>query len=347
MQSVTPTVVVVGAGAIGSALAGWVAPHYSNLFLLARGESASVIRDKGMRLYLKGERAQAASIPLKVIESMGQISPPEIVVISVKSYDLEEAAKSLREQLGIHQPVIVALQNGVENQRILPRYFNRVIYGVVCFNAWRDGPGEVGHDTKGLIVLGTPANDLKNEMHQVAEIFRFGLNCNITDRLQDATHCKLVINQANALLTLVGFQRQPVDSMPLLAHMTMGLMYEGVLLLKAAGFKEHPLGSIPSWRFIETGAKLPTFLIGALYGFSTRKLGLNSMSQDVFRGKAATELEYLNGYMLRLAQKTGVPMPINETVYSFAKERFGSNFEPVSVKELWKIAQKKGDKRDL
>lgn len=338
-----PRVAVVGAGAIGSTLAGWVAPHYGNLFLLARGESAAVIRDKGIRLYLKGQRATAVPIPIKVIGSLGEIqpTPPEMLVIAVKNYDLDATAQVMRDQLGSHEPIIVALQNGVDNQQILPKYFTKIIYGVVSFNAWRDGPGEVGHDATGLIVLGTPANDLEKEMEEVAGIFRLGLNCTVTDRLQDAAHCKLVVNQANALLTLVGFQRRPIKSFNVLVHIIMSLMWEGVQLIKAAGFREHPLGNIPTWRTIEMGAKLPAFITSALYRVNTKKLGLNSMSQDVFGGKASTELESLNGYMLRLAQKVGFPTPINETIYELAKERFGTDFKPLSEMELRDAIQKK------
>jgi 2-dehydropantoate 2-reductase len=340
-----PRVVVIGAGAIGSAVAGWIAPHYSDLSLLARGETAKVIREKGMRMYLKGQRAQAVPIPMKVIESLAEIPASDILVIAVKNYDLDAVAKEMRGQIGNREPIVVGLQNGVENQQILPQYFAKPIYGVVCFNAWRDAPGEVGHEAKGLIILGTPNNVLKAEMREVASVFQPGLDCTITDRLQDAAHCKLVINQVNALMTLVGFQKRPIESFNVLVHMTMSLMWEGVRLLRAAGFKEHPLGNIPSWRTIEFGAKLPAPLTAALYRFSAKELGLNSMSQDVFSGRAYTELESLNGYMLRLAEKVGFPAPINETIYEVAKERLGPGFKPLPEKELWSLIQKKMKKK--
>ena len=84
-----PSVAIVGAGAIGSTIAGWLYPHYDNLHLLARGQSALAIREKGLKLYLKGERANAVPMPIKVIESLKEIPPPEIVVIAVKNYDLD------------------------------------------------------------------------------------------------------------------------------------------------------------------------------------------------------------------------------------------------------------------
>ncbi len=334
-------VVIVGAGAIGSSIAGWIAPKYENLFLLARGETLNVINKIGLKSYLKGERFTSTPFPVHAIGSLAEIAQSDVIVIAVKNYDLDTVCQELRAYLGNREPIVVALQNGVQNQQILPEYFARVVYGVICYNAWRDGPGEVGHQSRGYIILGTPANDLQDEVQAVASIFRLGLECVTTDRLRDAAHCKMVINLANALMTLVGFQRRPIKSFNLLMRMTLKLYSEGIHLLQTSGFHEHNLGPVPSWRLIRIGATLPTFMTGILYRLSTEKLGLNSMAQDVFGGKTNTELEALNGYMLNLSQQKGFPTPINETIYEVAKKRFGPNFQPLSEQELWDIIKQK------
>jgi 2-dehydropantoate 2-reductase len=335
-----PRVVVVGAGAIGSSIAGWIAPKYGNLSLLARGETLEVIKNWGLKSYLKGGRLTATALPVHAVGSLAEIELPDVIVITVKNYDLDPTCHDLKAQLGDHEPIVVALQNGVQNQQVLPRYFARVVYGVVCYNAWRDGPGEVGHEPRGYVILGTPANGLQEEARAVAGIFGLGLDCVTTDRLQDAVHCKLVINLANALMTLVGFQRRPIGSFNLLVRMTLKLFWEGIQLLQAAGYHEHSLGSIPSWRSIKVGASLPAFMTSAMYRLNTKKLGLNSMAQDVFGGRATTELETLNGYMLDLARRVKFSTPIDETIYEVAKERFGPDFQLISEQELWGLIER-------
>jgi 2-dehydropantoate 2-reductase len=320
---------------------GWIAPKYENLSLLARGESLKVIRSRGLKSYLKGERSTAAAFSVKAVQSLAEIVSPEIIVITVKNYDLEPLAHVLRTQLGDNEPVVVALQNGVQNQQVLPKYFSRVVYGVVCYNAWRDGPGEVGHDPRGYVILGTPANNLQDEVQTVGRIFGLGLDCVTTNHLQDAVHCKLVINLANALMTLGDFQRRPIKSFSHLLRMTMRLYWEGIQLLQAAGFHEHPLGRIPSWRSIRMGAMLPTFITSASFKRAAKSWSLNSMAQDVFGGKDSTELETLNGYMLDLARRTAFPTPINEAIYKIAKEYFGPGFQPFSEDELWDMIRVK------
>lgn len=334
-------VVVVGAGAIGSSVVGWIASHYENLYLLARGESATVIKENGLKLYVKGKHLSPTTLPVKVIESLSEISPPTILILTVKNYDLNTTAKEIRDQLGNNEPIIVALQNGVENQQILPQYFTKIIYSVVSYNAWREGPGVVWHDPKGFIIIGTPENTLQKELREVADILLLGLECSITDRFQDAAHCKLVVNLGNALMTLLGFQKRPVKSFRTVMKIVMQLFWEGIQLLQMAGYKEHPLKGIPSWKIIKLGKTLPSIIVSSFYKLNSRKIGLNSMSQDVFGGRPFTELESLNGYMLSLASQVGFSMPINEAIYEMAKERFGPDFQPVTETELWAAIQKK------
>jgi len=330
-------VLIVGAGAIGLSVAGWISPHNENLHLLARGESLSAIRKNGLHLYQLGQEATTPPIPLKVVESLADVPPPDIIIIAVKNYDLELVTQILRQQLGNHEPIVASFQNGVENQRILPKYFSKPIYGVVCYNAWRDGPGRVGYVKRGYLIIGTPRNDLQPEIQTVSEVLNRGLQCSVTDRLQDAVHCKLAINLINGLMALVGFRKRSIESEKILVHMTTRLLYEGLQVLQAAGFKEHEIGSMPSWDEIRTAVDMPESLANPLYDFIINRVGPTSMTQDLYSGKTNTELDSLNGHMLELAHKVNVPMPINQAIYEIAKEQFRPNFKPIEEIDLWEM----------
>lgn len=332
-----PNVLVVGAGAIGLSITGWIFPHNKNLHLLARGASVNAIRSHGLRLYQIGQEATTAPIPVKVIESLDEVPPPDIIIITVKNYDLEKTAQTLWHQLGNCRPIVASLQNGVENQQILPKYFSKAIYGVVCYNAWRDGVGKVSYVKRGYLTIGTLRSDLRTELQTVEDVFKPGLECSVTNRLQDAVHCKLTINLINALMALVGFRKRSIESEKILVHMTTRLLEEGIQVLQAAGFKEHYLGSLPSWSDIRIAVDIPESTANPLYDFIVNRVGPTSMTQDVFGGKTTTELESLNGYMLELARRVGVPMPINQAIYEIAKERFCSGFRPIEEIDLWEM----------
>ena len=244
----------------------------------------------------------------------------------------------LKQQLGNYQPIVAGLQNGVENQQVLPKYFSKAIYGVVCYNAWREGVGRVAFVKLGRLIIGTPRNDLQPELQSVGNILNSGLQCSITDRLQDAVHSKLAINLINALMALVGFRKRSIESEKILVHMTTRLLWEGIQVLQKAGFKEHELGTnLASWSDIQTVVNIPESPENPLYDFIVNRVGPTSMTQDVFGGKTSTELESLNGYMLELARRVNVPMPINEAIYEIAKERCCSNFKPIQEIELWEM----------
>jgi 2-dehydropantoate 2-reductase len=332
-----PIIAVVGAGAIGLSLTGWISLQKNrDLFLLARGKSVPEIRSHGIQLH-QTDQDTVSSIRVNVIESLEEIPSPDIIIITVKNYDLDQTAQTLRRQLGNRQPIIASLQNGVENQRILPKYFSKPTFGVICYNAWREGASKVSYVKRGHVVIGALKRELQPELQSVANVLNPGLTCFVTDRLQDAVHCKLAINLINAEMALVGFRKRSIESEKILVHITTRLLEEGVNVLQAAGFKEHYLGVLPSWTEIRTAVNDPESPANPLHDFIINRVGPTSMTQDVFCGKTNTELESLNGYMLGLAHRSGVPMPINQAIYEIAKERFCSGFRPIEEIELWEM----------
>ena len=82
------------------------------------------------------------------------------IVIGVKNYSLEAIARLIKANAK-EDVIIVSMANGIDNQQILPKYFSRVIYCIVSYNAWMDQPVTVGYQKKGPLVLGTPDNSLR------------------------------------------------------------------------------------------------------------------------------------------------------------------------------------------
>ena len=123
--------------------------------------------------------------------------------------------------------------------------------------------------------------------------------------------------------------------------MTTRLLSEGIQVLQTAGIKEHKLGSLPTWNDIQIAVNTPESPTNPLHDFIVNRVGPTSMTQDVFKEKPTTELESLSGYMLKLARKVGVPMPINQAIYEIAKEQFGPGFKPIPEIDLWEMINNK------
>jgi 2-dehydropantoate 2-reductase len=235
-------------------------------------------------------------------------------------------------------PVIVALQNGVDNQEIVPRHFTKVIYGIVAYNAWIDAPGVVGYQKRGPLVLGTPRTaDLADEKRALAELLGRGVETVVTDRFQDAAHSKMVINLTNSLQALIGHPLTPIGNRALFQKVLTNVTWEGVQIVQAAGHEECRLGGMPPWWLMRAAAQLPPFLTRRAFEKNVKKMVMSSMAQDVLqRGGADSELETLNGYFIKLADQHGVAAPYNRALYALCKERFGKpDFKPLPIEEVW------------
>ncbi len=219
-----PSLLVFGAGAIGATVGGWLAVRHAQVHFFARPETARLLREEGLTLYSDNDDAALQTVSVNVVDRLDDLPCPGVIVLAVKNYSLDAAAKALRDAYG-DAPIIVALQNGVDNQRILPAYFSKVIYGVVAYNAWKDSPTVVGYQKRGPLILGTPDNSLQAEQQTVAEFLNRGVKTVLTPRFQDAAHCKLVLNLTNSLTTLVDHNSMPAAALPLLQEVLGRLLH--------------------------------------------------------------------------------------------------------------------------
>ena len=330
-------ILVYGAGAIGSSVYGWIAPRYKDIILLARGDKYIKLQEEGLILS-EVDSNKENNVKVTAINSLDDIDNVNVIILSVKNYDLEKAAQQIYSKFK-NEVIIVALQNGVENQNILTKYFNKIVYGVICFNVWQDNENVVYYKEKGPLYLGTEDNKLQYSIEEINGIFNLGFKCEITDRLQDAVHTKIVLNLSNSLFTLVGLNFQKLSSFSKLSLLSTQVISEGIKIIQKAGYKEHVLGSLPNWKTISLSLKIPSFLRTLIFKKNVKHAVINSMAQDlIMKKRNITELDTLNGYILQLAQKNDIKAPYNKALYDLSRKEFSDEvFEPLSVDEAFEI----------
>ncbi|MDR1393739.1 MAG: ketopantoate reductase family protein [Bifidobacteriaceae bacterium] len=332
---------IVGAGAIGGCLGGWLSQHYDDVYLLDQGEVAQGLKDHGLTLYRQGDEQHPDHVPVKVIDSLTEAGQPDAVVLAVKNYSLDDAARSAAAQIG-GDTLVIGLQNGIVNQTVLPRYFNRVIYGIIEFNAWIDEPGVIGYQQKGPFVFGTTEGGPQDQLETLRAYIDPAVPVVVTDRIRDAVYSKMIINLTNSYTTLVGFKFRPIESMIYFKKTLSNSLYEGVQIARAAGVKEFRAGDIPSWRKIWASAKLPDAITMGIFKKSLDKMVLSSMAQDVLqRHSGVSELDSLLGHFVRLAEQHGVAAPYNKTIYRLCRQEFSKpDFVPLTEAEVWQEIQR-------
>lgn len=342
-SAMTPesTVAIVGAGAVGATVGAWLAPHHPATYLVDLPAVAESLRKTGITTFCSDSPASRDKVSVKVAASLAEVPHPGLVIIAVKNYSLDAVARMVRDQVGADTPVL-GLQNGVENQQILPKYFKNVIYGIVAYNAWIESPGVVGYQKKGPLVLGVKDPATRPTRDAAAALLGKGMPIELTDRIDDAAHSKMIVNLTNSLTTLIGHPFKEVSDRALFQKLLTNLTSEGVAIVKSAGFTEVRMGGMPSWFLMRAVPRLPRFLTKGVFEKNARKMVMSSMAQDILqRGGTDSELESLNGYFLSMADKGGVKAPYNRAIYRLCKERFSKgSFTPMDVRDVWAVVEK-------
>jgi len=328
-------ILFIGPGAIGASVAAWVAESYPSVWMMGHGETQAALRQNGITTYdfADPERTRR-TVRVATIDRPGDIGDIDIVVLAVKNYSLEAVARQVQKELG-DRPIIVSMANGIDNQRILPKFFSKVIYCVVGYNARRDAPVVVGYQRKGPLLIGTPDNKLGGELRLVQSILARGCPTEIVDRLQDAVHTKIVINLTNALDALVGRGSVPLSDLAAYQQLLSQTLWEGIHIIRAAGRREHRIAGILPFALLHLVAALPGWMTRPIFKRELRVMRMSSMTQDVvLRGAHDTELESITGYIMGLAAQHGVPVPYNRAIYRMGREKFHPGFEPLRCEEV-------------
>jgi 2-dehydropantoate 2-reductase len=330
-----PKILFIGPGAIGASVAAWVAENYPSVFIMGHGSSQAALRQNGITTYAFDRPGETRrTVRVATVDRPGDVGGADIVVLAVKNYSLEDVARQVRDEVG-DRPIVVSMANGIDNQRILPKFFSKAIYCVVGYNARRDQPVVVGYQRKGPLVVGTPDNALGDELRLVQSILGRGCPTEITDRLQDAVHTKIVFNLTNALDALVGRGAKPLSDPAIYQTLLTQTLWEGVRVIRAAGFHEHRIRGFPPFALLHLVAAVPGWLIRPLFRRELRAMQMSSMTQDVvLRGAQDTELESITGYIVRLAAEHRMPAPFNGAIYRLAREKFRPGFAPLSCEDV-------------
>jgi 2-dehydropantoate 2-reductase len=258
-------ITVYGAGAIGTTLAAWLTHAGHDVSLLARGKNAQQLKQKSVRI-LNDDKQLLQDTRVRVIEALGAAQDIDLLIVTVKNFHLEPCCKSIVDAIG-PDTLVLGLQNGVENQTILPRYFSRVVYAIINYNAWQSLVTKEHNNStlnwsvnlNGPILLGALSSEMLPAAKRLTALFSNFIDCEYSGSFHDHAHAKLVNNLGNSVTTIIGnSHKDPSALRPLQAVLTQ-LTNEGINILQAAGIKETRAGPLPPWKVI----KLHAYALGS------------------------------------------------------------------------------------
>jgi len=285
----------MGAGAIGCYYGGMLARAGREVTLIGRPQHVEAIRRAGLRLETKAfdERVRLHASP-----EPQAARGADLVLFSVKSQDTETAGKALSPHLA-REAAIVTMQNGVDNPERLAAVLGRdVIPGVVYVAVEMAGPGHVRHHGRSELAIGqAPACEA------IAAAFRdAGVPVEISDNVLGVLWAKLIVNCAyNALSAITQLPYGRLVEGAGIPAVMRDIVEECLAVARAAGIQ----------------------VVGDMHKATERIAQTmpgqySSTAQDLARSKK-TEIEHLNGVVVRKGEALGVPTPVNRVLLALVK----------------------------
>ena len=299
-------IAVVGAGAIGCYFGGMLARAGANVTLIGRRAHVDAIKRDGLLLQSLDFRQY---IPVAATEDMGAVGDARLVLFCVKSADTDDAARAMAPQLAA-DAVVLSLQNGVNNvERIRLHVQAPVIAGLVYAAAEMSAPGSVRHTGGGSLVIGrlnALPGDQETDPRRLSEIAALftgaGIAVKISADIAAELWSKLVMNCAyNAISALTRAPYGRMVALPEIREVMRQTVDEVVQVARAKGIR------------------LPGDMVEAAFRLAdTMPATLSSTAQDILKGKR-TEIDHLNGYVVREGAALGIPTPANRTLNALVK----------------------------
>lgn len=298
---------VVGAGAVGSFYGAMLARAGHAVTLIGRAAHVQAIAERGLQLHMGG---QTVAVPLAASTELAAASNADLVLVCVKSPATDTVARQLAPFLK-PDALVMSLQNGVDNAETLARHLSQAVLPVAVYVATAmPGPGEVQHNGGGDLVIGAidaaAAADAAraSRLQSVVELFASAdVPVRVSPDVIGELWRKLLVNCAYNAVS--GLTQQPYGRMadlPAVVDLQRAVVREVVAVAQAAG------QAIDLDESMAAMAAIASAMPGQR----------SSTAQDMARGRP-TEIDHLNGYVVRRGAELGVPTPVNQALQALVK----------------------------
>ncbi|TRZ95657.1 2-dehydropantoate 2-reductase [bacterium] len=296
-------IVVVGSGAMGCLFAAFLSKSKEEIWLLDKNkEKAAKINECGISLEGVSGFWQAK---VKTTVNLADIGKADLILICVKSFHTKLAVEQIKPLLG-EETKILTLQNGMGNIEVIAEIAGeeRVIAGVTNEGATLIDSGKIRHAGRGETIIGMVNGKTPVEIRSIREIFnKVGFETKMSRDIKSLIWSKLIINVGiNALTAITRLPNGKLPEFEGTKRILRDAVTEATRIAKRKRIKliyDDPLAKVEA----------------VCEGTSTN---LSSMLQDVLR-KKRTEIDFINGVIVRFGQELGIPVPTNKLLVDLVK----------------------------
>ncbi|HZY95322.1 MAG TPA: 2-dehydropantoate 2-reductase [Candidatus Bathyarchaeia archaeon] len=289
-------IAIIGPGALGC-LFGIRLNKTGHDIILVHHRKRSVRRIKASGVRLKNLSGRIEKANLKIQGTLHRSDRVDLVIVTVKAYDTETVARSLKGSLG-PLGLVLTLQNGLNNLETLSRYIpaKAIVGGSTTEGAYLIGEGYAQHTGRGTTWLGQIVPAKSANIYHLKKVFQgAGFSTRVTRNVKGVLWSKAIVNSAiNPLTALTRLRNGELVKVPGLLAITIKVVEEGQQVCSLLGIKTTRPGP---------GQLLEKIL-------SSTALNKSSMLQDVEKGKRS-EILQLNGMIAKFGKSRNLDTPYN------------------------------------
>jgi len=298
-------IAVLGAGALGCAIGGTLAEAGNEVVLINRNAAhVDAINTHGLVMRTpQGERAVRVHVATRA-QGVGTV---DLVIVLVKSFHTQEAMSAATELVGPHT-VVLSLQNGLGHEDVLADIVGRerVLAGKTYVGGVLLAPGRIIAGVLGKeTLIGELDGQVSDRAQAIADTFNAaGLRTSVSDNIVGTMWDKLLINvSTGAVSGITRLPYGPLYRIPEIEATAIAAVQEAMDVARASGVQLSFTDPRAAW--LKAAAGLPD-------DFKT------SMLQSLEKG-SITEIDFINGAVVRWGQRCGVPTPVNATLVACIK----------------------------
>ncbi|CAB3702267.1 2-dehydropantoate 2-reductase [Paraburkholderia phenoliruptrix] len=298
-------IAILGAGALGCAIGATLTEGGQETWLIDRSPlHVDTMRRDGL---LVDDDKGARRIAVRAATQASEVGAADLVIVLVKSFHTDSAMRGALALIG-PDTLVLSLQNGLGHEDVLADIVGRerVLAGKTYVGGVLRGPGHIEAGVTGKATyIGELDGRLTPRVRAIADAFNAaGLLTTVSDNIVGTMWDKLLINVATGALT--GITRLTYGQLytePLLKATALAAISEAMAAARAAGIALSIKEPDEAWTLAAEGLS-PTFK--------------TSMLQSLEKG-SVTEIDFINGSVVRWGQRLGVPTPVNATLVACIK----------------------------
>lgn len=300
---------VLGAGALGCAIGGVLTEAGNEVWLVNRGQAhvdamkqhGLVMRDKGL------DRVVPVRATTDCREVAASGGPVDLIIVLVKSFHTRAAIEAALPIVGEHTAVM-SLQNGLGHEDTLAEVVgrSRVLAGKTYAGGVMLAPGYIIAGTQGKEThIGELDGGITERVSRIADTFnRAGLTTTVSPNIMGTMWDKLLVNVATGALSgITGLPYGALYQVPEVEACAVAAVAEAMAVARASGIELSVTDPRQPW--VMAAADLPPEFKA-------------SMLQSLEKG-SVTEIDYINGAVVRQGAKVGVPTPVNQALVACIK----------------------------